>query len=317
MAQSVGLAILAFMPHPPLAGLYALALRAGFCSRSTTRCGARSSPRWSRPRTSRTRSCSTAPRQRLAHIRAGIGGPAGRDRGLRVVLHDRRRHRTWPSWSASTSMRPAELHRRPPKPRTKGEVREGLRYVMSMPSLWISFVMLAAIGSCRTTSPSPCRFSSTDTLHSTGAVFTILYSVFSLGAVVSALVVAHRGLVRMRHIVSAPSRSASTMLLLASVPGSGGRSGGVPRRHGEHPLPDRDDGDRAGRSQTRDARTGPLAPDRDHRRHGAHRRPCLGLARRRSGRASADLLGGVVCLISAAFGYLATRHYVRGAPAES
>ena len=43
-------------------------------------------------------------------------------------------------------MRPAELHRLPPRPRAKGEVREGLRYVLSMPVLWISFVMLIAIG---------------------------------------------------------------------------------------------------------------------------------------------------------------------------
>ena len=42
MAQSVGLAVLAFLPHPPLAGLYALAACGGSCSPSTTRCGARS-----------------------------------------------------------------------------------------------------------------------------------------------------------------------------------------------------------------------------------------------------------------------------------
>ena len=61
MTQSVGLAVLAFLPQPPLAGLYALAPAGGSCSRSTTRCGARSCPRWSGPRTSRTRWCSTAP----------------------------------------------------------------------------------------------------------------------------------------------------------------------------------------------------------------------------------------------------------------
>jgi len=61
MAQSVGLAALAFMPRPPLAGLYALAAVGGICSPSTTRCGARSSPRWSGPRTFPTRWSSTAP----------------------------------------------------------------------------------------------------------------------------------------------------------------------------------------------------------------------------------------------------------------
>lgn len=41
-------------------------------------------------------------------------------------------------------MRPAELHRRPPEPRSRGAVREGLRYLRSVPVLRISFVMLAA-----------------------------------------------------------------------------------------------------------------------------------------------------------------------------
>ena len=61
MAESVGLAVLAFMPHPPLSACTHSRWPAESCWPSTTRCGARSSPRWCRPRTSRTPSCSTAP----------------------------------------------------------------------------------------------------------------------------------------------------------------------------------------------------------------------------------------------------------------
>ena len=168
-------------------------------------------------------------------------------------------------------------------------MREGLRYVMSMPLLWISFVMLAAIGILSYNFNVTLPLFVTDALHRTGAVFTILYSVFSFGAVVSALVVAHRGLVRIRHIIFGAFALGLTMLLLAFVPGVGAAVPAVflvgmasilyltattamvqieakPEMHG----------------------TGPLAADRAHRRHGAHRRPCSGLARRHHGRTGAD-----------------------------
>ena len=58
----------------------------------------------------------------------------------------------------------------------------------------------------------------TDALHSTVGVFTIIYAVFSFGAVVSALVVAHRGLVRMRHIIFGAVALGLAMLILAAMP---------------------------------------------------------------------------------------------------
>src|SRR2546427_475416 len=60
MAESITLAFLAFMHHPPLAALYATAAVGGLCWRSTTRSAARSSRRWSPRRTGPTPSCSTA-----------------------------------------------------------------------------------------------------------------------------------------------------------------------------------------------------------------------------------------------------------------
>jgi len=82
-------------------------------------------------------------------------------------------------------MRPAELYRRPSRSRTKGEVREGLQYVRSMPLLWISFVMLGAIYMLSYNFTVTLPLFVTDTLHSSGGVFTVLYSVFGVGAVVS------------------------------------------------------------------------------------------------------------------------------------
>ncbi len=43
-------------------------------------------------------------------------------------------------------MRPAELRRPPVAKRGKGQVREGLRYVRTVPDLWIPLVMMAIIG---------------------------------------------------------------------------------------------------------------------------------------------------------------------------
>src|SRR5437879_4935311 len=43
-------------------------------------------------------------------------------------------------------MRPTELRRIGARPRARGEIRVGLRYVADNPNIWISFVMLGAVG---------------------------------------------------------------------------------------------------------------------------------------------------------------------------
>src|SRR5690606_15440449 len=43
-------------------------------------------------------------------------------------------------------MRPAELHPAPVTPRARGQVRAGLRYVRSVPDLFVPMVMMAVIG---------------------------------------------------------------------------------------------------------------------------------------------------------------------------
>jgi MFS family permease len=221
MAESIGLAILAFLPHPPLAGLYALAVVGGTLL-------AFDNP-LRRSFVSEMVPAEDIPNAVVLYSAvvnvSRIFGPALA--GLLVVT-------VGFGWcfalDASTYlavlvclyiMRPAELHRRPPAPRTKGEVRAGLRYVRSMPSLWISFVMLAAIGTLSYNFSVTLPLFVTDGLDSTGTVFTVLYSVLSAGAVVSALVVAHRSLVRMRHIILGAVALGATMLLLAAVPGVG------------------------------------------------------------------------------------------------
>ena len=118
-------------------------------------------------------------------------------------------------------MRPSELLRRPPKPRAKGEIRAGVRYVLATPVLWIPFAMLAVIGTLAYNLTVTLPLFVTHALHSSEGVFTILYSVFSTGAVVSGLLVAHRRLVEVRHIIIGAVGLGVALLGLPAVPGVG------------------------------------------------------------------------------------------------
>jgi MFS family permease len=129
MTQSVGLAAMAFMPRPPLAGLYALAavggillafdnpLRRSFVSEMV-----------------RAEDIPNAVVLYSAIVNLSrLFGPTLA--GLLVVTLGY-------GWCFAIDaasylavlvclllMRPAELHRRPPEPRSRGAVREGLRYL--------------------------------------------------------------------------------------------------------------------------------------------------------------------------------------------
>jgi MFS family permease len=218
MTQSVGLAAMAFMPRPPLAGLYALAavggillafdnpLRRSFVSEMV-----------------RAEDIPNAVVLYSAIVNLSrLFGPALA--GLLVVTLGY-------GWCFAIDaasylavlvclllMRPAELHRRPPEPKSRGAVREGLRYLRSVPVLSISFVMLAAIGTLSYNFSVTLPLFVTGALHSSEGTFTVLYSIFSLGAVVAALVVAHRGMVRLRHTIRGAAALGATMLLLAATP---------------------------------------------------------------------------------------------------
>ena len=115
-------------------------------------------------------------------------------------------------------MRPDELFREPSKPRTKGAVRQGLRYVMSVPTLWISFVMLALIGTLSFNFSVTLPLFVTHGLHGSDGDFTFLYTIFSIGAVIASLVVANKGFVKMRHMLYGAAALGLTMILLALSP---------------------------------------------------------------------------------------------------
>ncbi|RYX81154.1 MFS transporter [bacterium] len=217
MVQSVGLAILAFMPHPPIFGLYGLAIAGGILlafdnplrrSFVTEMVPAEDLPN------------AIVLYSTIVNV-SRIFGPALA--GLLVIT-------VGYGWCFALDaltylavlfclyiMRPAELFRQPYKARGKGEIREGFLYVLSTPVLWINFAMLAAIGTLAYNFSVTLPLFVTDTLHSNESVFTLIYSLFSCGAVASALVVASRGLVKIHHVVFGAAALGVMMLLLASV----------------------------------------------------------------------------------------------------
>jgi len=57
----------------------------------------------------------------------------------------------------------------------------------------------------------------TRVLHGSDQTYTLLYSVFSVGAVACSLIVAHRGLVRVRHLVLGAIALGIALLILAAT----------------------------------------------------------------------------------------------------
>jgi MFS family permease len=219
MAQSAGLAVFAFMPHPPLAALYALAifggivlafdnpLRRSFVSEMVPSEDVPNAVVLYSITVNVTRIIGPALAGLLV-VSLGYGWCFSIDAATYLVV-----------LYCLYLMREGELRRMPPRARAKGEIREGVRYIMSQPFLWISFVMLAVIGTIAYNFTVTLPLFVTSSLHSSVGIFTILYSIFSFGAVASALIVAQRRLVEMRHIILGATSLGIAMLLLAAVPG--------------------------------------------------------------------------------------------------
>lgn len=217
MLQSICLAIVAFMPHPSLIALYILAAFGGILL-------AFDNP-FRRSFVSEMVPQSDIPNAVVLYSTivniARIFGPALA--GLLVVTLGY-------GWAfaidaasyvavlaALLMMRTKELHRQPPRPRTKGEIREGFAYIKSMPVLWISFVMLLFIGTLSYNFNVTLPLFVTRALQGNDGLFTILFSIFSLGAVVCALIIAHRNLVGIRHVIIGAVAVGFAMILLAIV----------------------------------------------------------------------------------------------------
>ncbi|HKT06722.1 MAG TPA: MFS transporter [Gemmatimonadaceae bacterium] len=217
MAQSTGLAILAFMHHPPVIGLYALALAGGtFLA-------------FDNP-LRRSFVSEMVPPEDLPNAvvlystivnGSRIVGPAVA--GLLIVTVGYGWCFTLDAASyvavlvCLVLMRERELHRSHHGRVGEGTVRDGLRYVFATPVLWISFAMLAVIGTLSYNFSVTLPIFVTRVLHGSDQTYTLLYSVFSVGAVSCSLIVAHRGLVTLKHLIVGAVALGITLLVLSAT----------------------------------------------------------------------------------------------------
>jgi len=218
MAQSVGLAILAFLPHPSLLALYALAVGGGVLLAFDNPLRRSFVPEMvsgeDLPNAVVLYSTIVGLSQIFGPALAGLlattlgfGWCFALDAASYLAVI-----------ACLLIMREPELFRHPPAARTGRAVRDGLRYVCSAPHLWIGFAMFAAVGLFSFNLRVALPLFVTRSLHGTEVAFTILYSISSLGAVVGGLVVAHRRLVELRHVVSGAMGLGVAMLLLSAMP---------------------------------------------------------------------------------------------------
>jgi MFS family permease len=118
-------------------------------------------------------------------------------------------------------MRPGELRRGPVTERAKGQVRAGLRYVRSQPALFVPLVMMAVVGTLAFNFSTVLPLYVTWDLGGSAGMFTILFSVLSVGSLVGALAVARRQNVSVRSVGITALAFGVAMLLLALAPGIG------------------------------------------------------------------------------------------------
>jgi MFS family permease len=120
--------------------------------------------------------------------------------------------------TALAMMRSAELHRLPVTPRGRGQVRAGLKYIFGVPDLWITFVMLLLIGILSYNFAVVFPLFVEKGLHGGNGTYTLVYSAFSAGGLVGALLVARRSTVTIRTVAVAAAGLGAAMLVLSAVP---------------------------------------------------------------------------------------------------
>ncbi len=221
MGQSLALAALAFMHHPPLLALY-LTAAAGGCLLALDNPVRRS---FVTEMVSQDDVANAVTLYSALVNSSRIVGPALA--GLLVVT-------VGFGWCfaldaasylavlvALWMMHPDELRAAEITPRGKGQVREGMRYVRSVPELWLPFVMLAIIGTLSYNFTVVFPLFVEHALHGDDASYTLLYAVFSVGALVGALVVADRRAVNLTNVVVGAVAFGAAMLVLAAAPSVG------------------------------------------------------------------------------------------------
>jgi len=218
MVQSFCLAALAFMGHPPLAAIYAVALAGGFAI-AFDNPARRSFVVELVPRDGINNAVSL---NSAVMTGSRVVGPALA--GLLVTtvgfgwcfLLDGLSYLA--VLGALWRMDTTQLHRGPVTARGKGQVREGLRYARNVPELWVPLLMMAVIGTLAFNFSTVLPLFVTRDLHGGDVTFTWLMSVLSLGSLVGALATARRRSIDIRTVSLAAVAFGAGMVLLTVAP---------------------------------------------------------------------------------------------------
>ena len=218
MMQSFALAFIAFMHHPAVAAIYAVAVLGGIAT-------AFDNP---------ARRAYVVEMVPEANVQNAVSLNSALMTGSRVVgpaLAGVLITTVGYGWTFATDglsylavilglflMRTRENRPHVVTPRGKGQVREGLRYVRTMPELFVPMVMMAIIGTFAFNFQTVMPLLVKRSLHGNTRTFTLIYSVISIGSLVGALMSARRSSVNIRHIVWAAYAFGASMLLLAITP---------------------------------------------------------------------------------------------------
>jgi MFS family permease len=218
MAQSAALAVLAFLPHVPLPLFFVVAV-AGGCMLAFDNPGRRSFVNeMVRPELvpnavtlySANVNLSRLVGPTLAAVliaTVGYGWAFTIDAVSYIAV-----------LAALRAMRDDELRQTPRTPRGRGQVRAGLRYVLDVPELWISFLIVLVIGTLSYNFTVVFPIFVEKALHGSDADFSLVYASFSGGAVFGTLIVARRTAVSLRTIVIGAAAFGASMLALAAAP---------------------------------------------------------------------------------------------------
>lgn len=219
MLQSIGLALVAFLPHPPLFAIYLLALLGGsvlaFDNPLRQSFVVEMVPEEEIPNAvvlystivNLSRSFGPALAGLLV-VTLGYGWAFSIDALSYVVVI-----------GCLVSMRTAELRREVPHSRSGREIRDGLSYVLSEPTLWVTLTTFIVITALAYEFRVSLPLFVTKALRSQDVVFTVFYSVFSVGAVVCALIVARRNRVTFRQVITGALAFAVSLFVLSVADG--------------------------------------------------------------------------------------------------
>jgi MFS family permease len=119
---------------------------------------------------------------------------------------------------AFAKMNTAELRVPPVAQRARAQVRAGLRYVRTVPDLWIPLVMMAVVGTLAFNFQVVLSLFVTKTFHGGVGTFTILFSVTAIGSLMGALFTARRRSIETHDVIVASAGFGIAMLVLALSP---------------------------------------------------------------------------------------------------